>query len=1065
MEKTAKIEVIDGKHRIISQLGGGGFSEVYLVDGPQGRCALKLLKGRLETLKKSTLDEFKNEFSILKDMRHPNIASILDFGLDETNQRYYYTSEYIRGMDLIKAVDGFPLGEELPLDTVTDLFVQALRALSYLHSYRIYHFDIKSANLLVVGKTKPTLKIIDFGLAGIDPRGRHIGTPSYMAPEIVAREHADGRADLYSLGVLWYTALTHVNPFRSEDRNETMSRHLKVIPSPPSQVIQNIPKWLDCLIMRLLEKNPANRFQSAAAAIREINRAGGKYYPLETQETLLSYLPKEGRFIGREEELLHMEGDIEHLREVTGEGHGCLVSGDIGMGKTRLLRELKYRSQLKDIRIAWASALEVDRFKEWCEELSGHITSGNGCKAFILDDAHVRFHDTTERARLLALLLRSRRPASTSSVWIALAIHPLEDEVLRASLEALLPVHIHVGAFSREQLGEYLISLTGLENPPPLLLEGLYERSEGNPLFVTEMLKSLIEGGGLFDEQGRWNESLFEDVGVDFSKAAIPHTIGELLLKATTSLSDDAKRLLEGLSSIARPATATELGLWAQIKDPYQGARELLQQGLLDRLEGFELRFHNALLGQVIYETMPLARRKQLHDIISQQLSQSHASTNEILNHKSLGSDQNGAYAAAIELGEKALKIGQGEQAIIFLMRALHLADQSDVERFVDVQMKLGEAYLIGHDYTSASKQLSDVETLISPYSDKPSMAYWSAEVQIRLGCTLIKLQEFDRARMAFEHAQSALKAAGADAVRELTIQNFLGTIAYLEGRLKDAQQIFMNTRALAANLPGSERVTNNDLGMVLLAQGELEEAEKIFLEDVDRAMTRKDDLLIARAYYNLAQLQATRSSYIEAIQSYKRCAEVCRRSHNNELLLRVYNGLGNTYQLAGDLNQSLVFYERGLSLHERIGDLRGGAAIAINMGIAEASCSKTEAALDHLIPAVEYLKNLTTKTATDAAALSRGLLELGDLAIKRNRFEEARGHLTMANDIALRVQQAEPQRFWITIAFAELAYAEGKNKEASGLLEILQPIAKDDAERQAIDNLKSRLNVLAQKS
>jgi serine/threonine-protein kinase PknK len=1049
-----KAQMIDRKYRIVKSLGEGGFSEVLLVEGPQGPCALKLLKGQLESLKKSALEEFKNEFAILKDMRHPNIASILDFGFDEKEERYYYTSELIDGRDFITATEGMPLA------AITDLFVQALRALAYLHSFRVYHFDIKAANVLVVEGEPPSVRIIDFGLAGIDPRQKLIGTPSYMSPEVIAREAADGRADLYSLGVLWYAAVTRQNPFRSTNRNETMERQLRLIPPPPSQLVSTIPGWLDAVILRLLEKNPADRFQSASAVIREINRQSGCAYPLETRETLISYVPAEGRFVGRAEELASIETDLARLATSTGVSGGCLVEGELGTGKTRLLREVKYRSQLKEIRVAWASAAHGEDFEEWCVALAAHVAEGKGLKAFILDDAQEALSDEVKRTRLLPLILRARRPAAAAAVWIALAARPISDASTRASLAALLQRDIRVGAFSREQLGEYLASLTGLASPPEPLLAGLFERTEGNPLFVTELVKSLIENGSLFDERGRWNASLFEDIGVDFSRVVIPGTVSDLLLRRTRSLSADATSLLEALAVSSRSATAHAAGVWAGVADPWPAVRELLQLGLLDRQAEFALAFHNALLGQALVEAMPPERRQQLHDAIARELRATAAPPEDILEQESQGSDAPAATAAAFELGEKALHIGHGEQAALYYRRALARADAGDVERQVELSMKLGEALLIGHDYAAATEQFAAVEKLIGAHAEEARLARWRIEMLVRLGGTFIKLQQFDRARAALHDARNALAAAGGDAARELTIENFLGSIRFFEGELADAQRIFEATRERAQALPegAGRRITNNDLGMVLIAKRELDAAAKALAEDLARAEELGDDLLIGRAHYNLAQLAQTRGAREEAIASYNECVEVCRRSQNTELLLRAYNGLGNVYQAAGDPEQSLAFYERGLALHERIGDLRGGAAIAVNMGVVESQRGRNEAALDHLVPAVDYLRSLPTKAASDWTALSRGLLELGDLHRKEGRLEEARGSLEEARRIATRVLSASSHRFWILATLAEVSYAQGRAGELADLLRMLAPLATGEAERAALADLTRRL-------
>jgi len=1048
------LRTIDEKYRIIHSLGGGGFSEVFLVEGPGGQCALKLLKGQLAALKKSALAEFKNEFSILKDMHHPNIASILDFGFDEEHERYYYTSEHIEGQDLLHATEG------MPLERITELFVQALRALSYLHSYRVYHFDIKAANLLVMGEEKPEVKLIDFGLAGIDPGGRLIGTPSYMAPEIVAREHADGRADLYSLGVLWYSAITRKNPFRMKASGQTLERQLKFMPPPPSNMVPTVPGWIDLVIMRLLEKNPANRFPTASAVIREINRLGGSDYPLETRETLLSYLPEESRFVGRDLELARLEGDLDEIkggRKVSGI---ALVKGAVGAGKTRFLKELKYRSQLTDIRIEWASAEDAEGFSLWADNLGEHLNKGSGLTAFMLDDAQRAVEDEEMRTRLISLIARTSRPVQGAKVWVALATRPIADDARRTSIESLVPLQVEMNQFSSEEMAEYIVSLTGLEVPPDPLLEGLFERTEGNPLFLTEVLKSLIEGGGLFDDKGRWNAAIFEDVGVDFSKAAIPRSVGELLLDRTRDLDENSSRLVKALAAIGRPSSAAELGRFAQVKEPGPLVRDMVRRGLLDRGGGFTVRFHNALLSQALCESMSAKELRGLNDRIAAVLKDEGVSEEEVLEHVSLGTDEAAALDAALTLGERALAAGRGEQAAAYMNRALDLIPQSEVEKRVEVQLKLGEAFLIGHDYAAATEHFAAVEALISACAASEEMARWRAEVLARIGGTYIKLQEFDRARAAFHDARTAIRKAGGDERLAVTIENFLGSIKYLEGHLDDARKIFEGTRVKAAHLPHelSERITNNDLGMVLVAQGDLDEARRVFDDDMKKARHAGDDLLIGRVRYNMAQLASARGDLEEAIGEYKRCIDVCRRSHNTELLLRAYNGLGNAYQAKADPDQSLAFYDRGMALYERTGDLRGGAAIAVNMGAVESGRGRADAALDHLVPAVEYLRSLAVKTSSDWTALSRGLLELGDIAKNQGNLDEARVRLEEARAIASKVLQAASLRFWIMATLAEVAHAQGRQGELSDIMGMLGPLAASSHEREALKKLEEKV-------
>lgn len=1007
-----ELKTIDKKYRVLKRLGTGGFSDVFLVDGPEGLSAIKLLKTEILSNKENSLEKFKHEFELLKDMRHPHIARILDFGYDSENGLYYFTSEFIDGTDIFTAT-----AEKSSEDT-TDFIIQTLRALEYLHSYQVHHFDIKAANVLVMtdSKAASTVKIIDFGLADIDPRGRLIGTPSYMPPEIVERGKADARADLYSLGVLWYTILTRTNPFRAPTSEETLKRQLYLIPAAPSIIDPKIPAWLNPIILRMLEKNPSNRFQSADSIIREINRKGGKYYQIETNETLMSYLPDEGRFIGRTEEIKKIENVIAKIVPIGGLSQCWLIQGPRGIGKSRLLNELKYRLQLKEIHVQLTFAGNENEFSQCHDRLSSHITKGKGMEVFLIDDIDALGDNETNSNRLLNLLSHARRPSSNSSLFIALALSDESPPEFRSSIDSLANVTLKLKPFTDNELKEYLVSLTGLETIPTLFLSEAYRYTEGNPLFITEVIRSLIARGGLFDEYGRWKEGLFEDVGVDFSKVIIPKNLEDLLIERVSELPEQEKSMVEFLAVFGLPVGTELLGKCSHIEAPYTVALELIKKGVLGKTENFEVVFQNALMGEAILKHLPEMKRREMHDIIAKELRIGGINSIQILEQTSLGTNPDTAIHAAIELGDLELDLGRGKSAANYFNRALARIDRNDLEHLVEVNMKLGEAYLIGHDYKSAKDKLLSLENLLKEETGPKELQKWRIDILMRLGGTFIKLSEFDRARFAFERALSTIESFGGDKRRELTIKNLLASILMQEGKLNEAKEMFAQTRKSAEELPEEEKIklTNNDLGAVLLLLKDKDTAAAVLGDDLKTAEKLGDDLLTARIIYNLAQLDVSNQDMQKAIERYNIAADICRRSNNIELLLRVYNGMGNTYHLIGNENESIKSYERGLELHERIGDLRGGATISINIGIAEGSRQNLEAALDRLVPAVEYLKGLSQKTTADWMALTRGLLETGDVLIRKGKIDSAKKNLGEALEITEKVPQTEAMRTWI---------------------------------------------------
>jgi len=1052
---TDEPKIIDAKYTIKGKLGGGGFSEVYLVEGPDGESALKLLHEVSGSAQASALDEFKNEFSILKNLNHPHIARILDFGYDDAIGRYYYTTELIEGRPI------FEVTEDLSIEEVTDLIVQALRALAYLHSFRINHFDIKSANILVVPNSPSTVKIIDFGLAGIDPRGRLIGTPSYMSPEVINREPADSRADLYSLAVLWYFCLARSNPFRSGKARETMQNQVRMMPPPPSSFRKEIPAWLDEIILRLLQKNPAKRFAQAMRVVRELNRFSEKKYPIETLETLASYLPQEGDLVGRVQEMETIRVALGTLEAGEVRCVSVVIQGARGCGKTRFVRELKYEAQLKEFRVSMGNAVLGEEYSVWREALLHHVNKGSGVGVFILDNVDFLSGDNAAVQELMQLISRAQRPTSDSSAMIVFTTSSTSDDQFVSSLASLAPLSIALHNFSAGDMTAYLASLTGLEEPPVDLVDEILSRTDGNPLFVTEILKALIAGGGLFDRGGRWKATVFEDVGIDYSKATMPETIEEMLLSSITHFGADEQLLLKALAVANAPSLAANLARYTAIEDSFAHLRSLVQEDFLERDEQHFYRFVNDLLRQALYTSMSDEERVKLHDRIAKTLEAEGAPFEETAHHVSLGSDAQRASDAAKQLGERYLKRGLGKKAAEYLERAATMVPDKDLEARVDILLKQGEALLISRNYPKAEELFGCVEQLLARISDGERAVKRQIETLVRLGGTYMKMSAFSRARAAFTEAKVKLGMQSPDPVREAHVENFLGSVLMHEGRYREAQKVFERTRESWRALSSEDRaqVTNNDLGMVCLALKNLAGAREAFVEDKAFADEIGHDLLIALAQYNLAQLAVAEGKPDDAIAGYKECVEVCKRSSNTELLLRAYNGLGTIYHLRGELDESIAYYERGLALHERAGDARGGAAISVNIGIIQNSRGKFSEALDALIPAVEFLRGLHDKTAADWTALSRGLLELGDVYKNQGELGKAEERLRSAHEVSVVHESAAGNRFWILLTLAEVARDKGETEQMGALIAQLRPLASTDDERKLVEEMAGELS------
>lgn len=262
------------RFRILSELGHGAMGRVYLAEDPRiGRkIALKVLSPR--QIADGEEDELRERF--LQEARaagrliHPGIVAVFDADTDPASGDPYLAMEWVDGRTLRDI-----LKEKGRLDAVraVDLVAQVAAALDYAHRHHVIHRDVKPANLLVT--PDGAVKVTDFGIAKLKSQeltlpGHIIGSPYYMAPEQVKAESVDGRADLFSLGVVLYECLTGELAFGGDSLANVTYRIVSVAPQPPEAFDSAIPPGLCAVLTRALEKDPKNRFQTGAELQHEL---------------------------------------------------------------------------------------------------------------------------------------------------------------------------------------------------------------------------------------------------------------------------------------------------------------------------------------------------------------------------------------------------------------------------------------------------------------------------------------------------------------------------------------------------------------------------------------------------------------------------------------------------------------------------------------------------------------------------------------------------------------------------------------------------------------------------
>lgn len=260
-------------YRVLRPLGGGGMGEVYLAEDTRlGReVALKFLNAGARQDPESR-ERLMREARAASVLRSPNIAVTYDVG--EWDGSLFIAMEYVDGENLEARIARGPL----PVGEAVDIAAQLADALDDAHAHRIIHRDIKSANL--VQTRRGLLKVLDFGLAKMELPGSTaarlkaasvqitspgliVGTVSYMAPEQLLGQPIDGRADLFSAGVVVYEMLAGRRPFAGENLADVTNRILHQEPEPLMRINPAVSPVLDAIVRKALEKNPALRYQSA----------------------------------------------------------------------------------------------------------------------------------------------------------------------------------------------------------------------------------------------------------------------------------------------------------------------------------------------------------------------------------------------------------------------------------------------------------------------------------------------------------------------------------------------------------------------------------------------------------------------------------------------------------------------------------------------------------------------------------------------------------------------------------------------------------------------------------
>ncbi len=370
------------RYEILREIGRGGMGIVYLAQDPllDRKVAVKIATNR--TVTAALIDRFRKEARIVARMDHPAIVGVHDIG--EHDGLLFFVMPLVPGKNL----RAYMADRSLTFGDVIEVGIQVAEALAYSHQQNVIHRDIKPENIMVTREEPGNVRvrITDFGLARVATEahltdsGYMVGTLAYFSPEQIYEKDIDSRTDIYSLGTVLYECFVGEPPFMGETQ-EILYRIAHELPQSPRARGARISEDLDAVLMQCLEKEVWKRPENATELAESLTKCRDR---LETGErmrsvqsvsqTLQLERPVVHTFTGRTKEFMDLQRRLSSALQ--GECQFAVVSGEAGVGKSRLLDELDTLARTRKLQTLHGRFIEEDRaipYQGFCEVIQEYF--------------------------------------------------------------------------------------------------------------------------------------------------------------------------------------------------------------------------------------------------------------------------------------------------------------------------------------------------------------------------------------------------------------------------------------------------------------------------------------------------------------------------------------------------------------------------------------------------------------------------------------------------------------------------------------------------------------------
>ena len=640
--------LIAGRYLPQRQLGRGGSKEVWLAHDLTLDRPVALARARSGAAGADARARMRREARLMARLGdHPHVVTVYD--VFESDGELHIVVRYMAGGSLADRLAAAP-GGRLALEEVLRTGRALADALAHAHEHGVVHRDVKPDNVWLAADGSAGLG--DFGIAAaVDDSVRTIGgvtgTPYYQPPEQAAGVPPQPHGDLYALGATLWELLCGRPPFEGPDAATLLAQHRHAQAQPPSRFVGGIPRELDELVLALLAKRPADRPDDAARVRDMLDRLGGA-----PSVPVVAVASDREPLVGRDAELAALRRALEAAR--AGGGRVVAIAGEPGIGKTRIVDEAAAEAGARGAAVVRGRADEESRaYGAWRAALRPLVAAASGVPARVLDDVRRLTGDgrspearaappadgEEQRLRMFdAVAALVEGAAGERPLFVALEdVHAADRSsflLLRHLLDAAHDARLLIVlTYRAEDLGSghplsaaleqverdrrlTRLALHGLSEadvarflPPeanvaPDALRGLHERTAGNPFFLRELVRLLVERG----ELGGDGATL---------PALVPDRVREVVGRRLEPLEPATREVLAIAGVVGRPFTIAAVARVGGL------GREDVAQALQPALAGHLVEprpdapgrfgFSHAIVRDAVYDELPPAQRARLH--------------------------------------------------------------------------------------------------------------------------------------------------------------------------------------------------------------------------------------------------------------------------------------------------------------------------------------------------------------------------------------------------------------------------------------------------------------------